>query len=289
MTKSLSSNIVKWNYINFEKEEKHVIDSDARVDLLAEILSVPKKTAKAVATAASGKDGLNFSEGGFREGIFAENVRIEAEPVEAVDEELEEQKMELLKEAEAVLTNARQEAEQILEAARAEAESIKDSAYNFGKNDGYKDGLAAGQKELITLEMQLKDQAREWEDEFNQKLLEAEPQFVDIMISLIEKITGVIIENKREVILHLVHNAMQQIGRSARYIIHCSSEDYTLLEGEKERLCNAIGLSAEIEILEEPEYVKNQCIIETDSTIIDCSLDIQLKNLIENLKLLSIS
>ncbi len=282
MTKSLSSNIVKWNYINFEKEEKHVINSDSRLELLG--------IAKELSKAASDKESLKISEGGFREGIFAENVRIvEEEPLEIVDEELEEQKMELLKEAEAVLASAREEAEQILEAARAEAESIKDSAYSFGKNDGYKDGLAAGQKELITLEMQLKEQAKEWEEEYNQKLLEAEPRFVDIMISLIEKITGVVVENKREVILHLVHNAMQQIGRSERYVIHCSLDDYSLLEGEKERICNAVGLSAGIEILEEPEYVKNQCIIEADSTIIDCSLDIQLKNLIENLKLLNIS
>lgn len=281
MTKSLSSNIVKWNYINFEKEEKHVINSDSRLELLG--------IAKSLVQTASDTESSKVSEEGFREGIFAENVRLMEEPIEAVDEELEEQKMELLKEAEAVLANAREEAEQILSAARAEAESIKDSAYNFGKNDGYKDGLQAGQKELISLEMQLKEQAKEWEEEFNQKLLEAEPQFVDIMISLIEKITGVMVENKREVILHLVHNAMQQIGRSERYVIHCSSEDYALLEGEKERLCNAIGLSAGIEILEEAEYVKNQCIIEADSAIIDCSLDIQLKNLIENLKLLNIS
>lgn len=119
--------------------------------------------------------------------------------------------------------------------------------------------------------------------------MEAEPQFVDIMINLIEKITGVVVDNKRDVILHLVHNAMHQIGRSDKYIIHCSSEDYALLEGEKERLCNAVGLSGGIEILEEVQFVKNQCIIEADSTIIDCSLDIQLKNLIENLKILNIS
>ncbi len=285
MTKSLSSNIVKWNYINFEKEEKHVIDSDSRVELLAEILSVPTGTAKAVAKAASGREALDYEEEGFREGLFATDITEEV----VVDEEMEEQKAELLAQAEEILASAREEAEAILEAARTEAESIKNSAYNFGKNDGYKDGLAAGQKELITLEMNLKEQAKEWEEEYNRKLSEAEPQFVDIMIGLIEKITGVMVENKREVILHLVHNAMQQIGRSDKFIIHCSSEDYSLLEGEKERLCNAAGLSGGIEILEEMEFVKNQCIIEADSTIIDCSLDIQLKNLVENLKLLNIS
>lgn len=286
MTKSLSSNIVKWNYINFEKEDKCVIDSDSRVDLLADILAVSKGTAEAVVEAASTRELLDYGEDGFAEGIFAPDA---LEHVQILDEAAEEKRMELLQEAEDILANAKAEAESILEAARSEAESIKDSAYNFGKDDGYKAGMAAGQKELIALEMQLKEQARGWEEEYNQKLLEAEPKFADIMINLIEKITGVMVENKKEVILHLVHNGIRQVGRSDRYTIQCSSEDYSLLEGEKERLCNAVGLSDGIEIVENPDFVKNQCIIEADSTIIDCSLDIQLKNLIENLKLLNIS
>ena len=212
MTSSLSSNIVKWNYINFEKEEKHIINSDSRMELLAEILSVPAGTAKAVAKAAAGKGALQYAEG-FREGLFAEDVTEEVQ----VDEELEEKRKELLKEAEEVLSKARAEAEEILESTRVEAEGIKNSAYNFGKNDGYKDGLAAGQKEIVALEMNLKEQAREWEEEYNQKLSEAEPRFVEIMISLIEKITGVVVENKKEVILHLVHNAIQQISKSDKF------------------------------------------------------------------------
>lgn len=288
MTKSLSSNIVKWNYINFEKEEKYVIDSDTRVDLLAEILAVSKGTAEAVVGAASTRNLLEAGEGEFSEGIFA--TALESAAAETVvDEELEEQRMALLQEAEEVLAKAREEAAGILEAAKVEAESIKDSAYNFGKSDGYKAGMEAGQKEIASLEMELKEKARGWEEEYNQKLAEAEPKFVDIMISLIEKITGVMVENKKEVILHLVHNGIQQVGRSGKYTIQCSAEDYPLLEGEKERICNAVGLSDGIDIVENPEFVKNQCVIEADSTIIDCSLDIQLRNLIENLKLLNIS
>ena len=283
MTISLSSNIVKWNYINFEKEEKHIINSDSRVELLAEILSVPTNTAKAVVKVAEGKGNLNYGEG-FKAGLFAEDVTEEVQ----VDEALEEQKRELLKEAEEVLAKARMEAEEILASARMEAEEIKESAYALGKNDGYNDGLAAGQAELTALEANLKEQAREWEEEYNQKISEAEPKFVAIMLSLIEKITGVVVENKKDIILHLVHNAMRQIRKSEKYVIHCSSEDYSLLESEKERLCSAVGTTGEVEILEESWFVKNQCIIEADSSIIDCSLDVQMKNLIENLKLLSI-
>ena len=51
--KSLSSNIVKWNYINFEKEDKVVINSDKRIDLLTEVPSLQKSTEQAVIGAVS--------------------------------------------------------------------------------------------------------------------------------------------------------------------------------------------------------------------------------------------
>lgn len=286
MTKSLSSNIVKWNYTNFQKQDKLVIDSDSRVDLLAEILTVPKGTAEAVIEAAAAREALPDGEVTGTEESFA---ALSAKTLSAGSEELEEKRLLFLQEAEELVANARLEAESILETAKQEAEEIKTSAYNVGRDDGYKAGMDAGEKELAVLEQKLREQDEGREEEYNKKLREAEPRFVDIMISLIEKITGVVVENKREVILHLVHNGIKQTGRSDKYRLQCSSEDYPLLEGEKERLGNMLGLSGGIEIIENPDFIKNQCVIEADSTIIDCSLDVQLKNLIENLKLLNIS
>ncbi len=283
MTKSLSSNIVKWNYINFEKEDKCVIDSDSRVDLLAEILSVSKGTAEAVIGAAS-RDGFSPLE------LAAASEEVTGGfPANVYEEELELSRQEFLKEAEETLEQAREEAVHILEAAKAEAEGIKTSAYNVGKSDGFKVGMNDSQKKIITMEMEYKEKVRLLEQEYNEKLEEAEPKFVDIMVNLIEKITGIMVENKKEVILHLVHNGIRNVGKSEKYMIQCSSEDYPLLEGEKERLCMAAGLSEGIDIVENTDFVKNQCVIEADSKIIDCSLDIQLRNLIENLKILNIS
>ncbi len=288
MTKLLSSNIVKWNYINFEKEDKVVINSDKRVDLLAEVLSVSKGTAEAVIGTAS-KDGfstLNF------QAVSSEELSESLLPSfqdTVQDEQLEASRQELLKEAEETLEQAREEAQEILENARKEAEGIKSSAYEVGKDDGFRSGMKDSQTKIIAMEMEYKEKVRLLEQEYNDKLEEAEPQFVDIMINLIEKITGIMVENKKEVILHLVHNGIRHIGKSKKYTIQCSTEDYPLLEGEKERLCMAVGIPDGIDIVENLEFTKNQCIIEADAKIIDCSLDIQLRNLIETLKILNIS
>ena len=294
MTKSLSSNIVKWNYINFEKEDKFVINSDKRIDLLAEVLSLPKSTAQAVVGAVSREETASFQ--GFT-GLSLETVNQEELANSLVPslqttmqaEELEALRQELLKEAEETLESAKEEARNILENAKKEAEEIKQLSYEVGKEDGFQTGMKDSQTKVIAMEMEYNEKVALLEQEYNQKLEEAEPQFVNIMINLIEKITGIMVENKKEVILHLVHNGIRHIGKSKKYIIQCSTEDYSLLEGEKERLCMTVGLSDGIEIVENLDFTKNQCIIEADAKIIDCSLDIQLRNLIETLKILNIS
>lgn len=274
----MSSNIVKWNYIHFDNEEKRVIDSDEKKELLTKILAVPK----GAIDSAFGRQ--EQSEGKMMEPI---------EPAEDLgDSEMNEtllEEVELLKEeAKEILENAKKEAEQLVVAAQEEAASIKEAAYQVGKETGYADGMKQSEHQLIKERAKLEEERQADREEYGRLLEEAEPKFVDVMIGLIEKITGVLIESKKEVILHLVHNGIQQIGRSEKYSIYCSSEDYMMLEEGKGRLCSAIGRADGIEILEDSSFKKNQCIIETDNKILDCSLDIQLKNLIETLKLLNI-
>lgn len=270
----MSSNIVKWNYIQFDNQEKRVIDSDDRKEILSEILNIPQDKI----------DGLLKQN--------QQSTKQVDEPIEDTniihhDQLLEEEK-NILEEAEKVLLEAKQEVEEMIEAANEEAASIKESAYEAGKANGYEAGIKQSQVELLEQKQKLEEEKKAYFAEYEKLLKEAEPKFVEILISLIEKITGVLLENKKEVILHLVHNGIHQVGRSEKYIIRCSTEDYMMLEEEKGRLCNAVGRTDGVEIMEDSSFQKNQCIIETDTKILDCSLDIQLKELIESLKLLSI-
>lgn len=270
----MSSNIVKWNYIQFDTQEKRVIDSDDRKEILSEILNIPQDKINVL---------LNQSQQPDNEIM---------EPVEDSNiihhEQLLEEEKNILEEAENVLLEARQEVEEMIEAAKKEVASIKESAYQTGKTSGYEDGMKQSQVELIEQKQKIEEERKTYYEEYKQLLKEVEPKFVDILINLIEKITGVLLENKKEVILHLVHNGILQVGRSEKYIIHCCPEDYMMLEEEKGRLCTAVGRTDGVEIVEDSSFKKNQCIIETDTKILDCSLDIQLKELIEALKLLSI-
>ena len=56
---------------------------------------------------------------------------------------------------------------------------------------------------------------------------------------------------------------------------------------KRDELQQQVGSDKELDIIEDASLVHNQCIIDLDSKIIDCSLDAQLDNLKEQLRMLA--
>jgi flagellar assembly protein FliH len=117
--------------------------------------------------------------------------------------------------------------------------------------------------------------------------LSLEPQMAKIIASLVEKITGIVVEDKKEVILYLITNAIQNYDKSDNYTIKVSKDDFENVSENREMLLSAIGKEVPVTITEDAGLTKNQCLIETDQHVINCSLDIQLNNLITDLKLIA--
>ena len=81
---------------------------------------------------------------------------------------------------------------------------------------------------------------------------------------------------------------MCEIEGSQDYIIHVSPEDYPFVSMSKNKLSEVLGnKSATVEIIEDMTLKKNECMVETDGGIYDCSLDSQLEALRKELLLLS--
>lgn len=269
----LSSNLIKSNYIYFDHQEKRVIDSNDRSESFVSFSTAHTDIAEEVLKET----------GVFISGLNAINVKVE----QILQEQNSETTEDVQDNAEDILNQARAEAEEILNNAREQAELIKMQAYEEGKEQGYSDGVIEYEQKTTQMEMELNEKILQNERDYEQHLMNLEPEFVDIMIALIEKITGIVIEDKKDIILHLVDRAMKQDTKSNQYMIRASKEDYEFLEDNKDKLYHSAGDEAQILIEEDKSLAKNQCILETDTKIIDCSLDIQLKNLCEDLKLLS--
>jgi flagellar assembly protein FliH len=71
------------------------------------------------------------------------------------------------------------------------------------------------------------------------------------------------------------------------YTLKVSKEDFEYISMHKNLLLGAIGRDVPLYIVEDINLMKNQCLIETELKVINCSLDVQLNNLIMDLRLIA--
>lgn len=268
------SNLIKYNSFVIKEQEKLVIDSNRMVDEILEqqrLMSMTKEPAKVA------------DEDGFVCGLDAATVEQLVRDDNNAEENTEFVSIDL--------TEIHKQEEEILSQAREEAENIREQA----KAQGYEEGLNQAHLEADKL---LSQKVKEMEDKYNTRLneLEAEyqrmksemePQLVDTLLELFTKVTGAIAENKREMILALVNGVLRNTELCSEYVIRVSDTDYNYLATNKHLIQNELAKDVKIDICVDSEFKRNQCVIETDIGVFDCSLDIQLENLIKDIRLLS--
>ncbi|MDF2589739.1 MAG: hypothetical protein K0S41_3580 [Anaerocolumna sp.] len=214
----------------------------------------------------------------FTEGIMAQVV-------ETVSHE--EQQLFLKEQSENIIAEARAQANDIINNAEQEArlrcEQLFEEAKQRGYNEGYQNGIA----EIEAAKKKLVIEAKEQENRYHEQIKELEPQFANIVAALVENLVGVVVEDKKDVILYLIHNAITNADSSKVFNIRVSKEDFELVYTKKVELENLVNEGVNIDITLDRDLTKNQCFIETDTSVVDCSLDVQLNNLVQDIKLLS--
>ena len=186
-----------------------------------------------------------------------------------------------------IMEEAQAKAEQIVNDAKEEAEHIREQALTEGKEEGRTIGLSQGQEELEELKIKLNNERTQLEDQYNNMISKFETDFVEIFINVFERISGIMIDEKKDVILHLINQQIGEVEKSNHYVIRVSKEDFELVNSRKQTLHDYIGNDATIEVIETDTLSRNKCLIETDNSVIDCSIDTQIKNLINDLRMLS--
>jgi flagellar assembly protein FliH len=216
------------------------------------------------------------AEDGFQAGIFAREVEITEEEPKEPEVNVQE-----------LLENAKEEARQIIEEAKSEAEHLKQQAYQEGSKQGYEDGYQQSLADLEEEKAKLEAQKIKLIQEYREQLNEMEPMLVDAITTVVQNVFKVKFEDNRNMIVHLVKLALGQIENSKQFMIKVSKTDYPFVLKYKEVLEKTVAQAADIVIMEDMTLSKNQCLIENDGGVFDCSLDVQLDNLTKTLKLLS--
>ncbi|BCJ95248.1 hypothetical protein acsn021_28170 [Anaerocolumna cellulosilytica] len=273
------SNIIKSRYVYVDGGEKKVIDSNERSEEFRLIDFLNRKRESVDHSETEGQHPPDLD--GFTQGIAATIVDIAVEQEEIPQKTPEE----ILREAQ---EQATEEAERIIKEAEEAAAATSEKMYEEAKSRGYAEGLKKGMEEADEMKRDLQEAKIRQEEEFSEQLLLLEPQLADILTMLLEKMTGVLAKEYKQIVYHLIHNAMYHADNSKNFIIKISKEDYESVHSRIAELLTLVSPETVIEVVIDKELTKNQCMIETDTSIIDCSLDTQLNNLMRDIKLLSI-
>lgn len=267
------SNLIKYPFVQLQGKEKVMINSENREDGFSSLTKQAEKVEE------NEKIALEFEtdEPGFSE-----------EPdTRRVEEVLEEERAKAGEQAEKILDNARMQAEMLLESSKSEAELIEKKA----REDGYREGYAAGEIEARQkydeLQEELNITIQRHEEEYRQMVNKIEPKYGELLISLLQKITGVLLEEHEDIILHLIKNSIYNLEKSHHYTIRMSTEDAPIVDIHRSQIREILGEECTVEFLEEKNLKHNECIIETDSQMVDCGFKTQLDSLIEAIKMLA--
>ena len=169
---------------------------------------------------------------------------------------------------------------------QAELDTLRMQARKEGQKAGYDQGFAQGHAEAMAILEEEKARLKEMEKEYDLNIQAVEPLFVDKLTSIYQHIFQVDLSEHRDIILHLIDTTIHSIETGKNFIIRVSKEDIGFVTMQKSKLLGGLN-EVTAEIVEDATLQKNECLIETEGGIFDCSLDVELEALSKKLKLLS--
>ena len=200
-------------------------------------------------------------------------------------------------EKEKLLENARLEADKIINDAKAEADRLMDEAkqraqilYADNKSKGYADGLDEQQNEFeqkkADLEKELAKKKASLEDEYNKYSDELEADLVEAIIKVFDKVFHIQFGKSKEILLHLVKNTISKVEVGREFRIHVAHTNYKFMLSHLDEIKERIGNDIDIEVVNDANLEASDCQIETSFGVFDCGIDMELNNLVNDIKAL---
>lgn len=284
------SNLFKAGFVSYDQSEARIIDSNELANQKIEAFQ-EMELKRQRAQMAADEPGYEGAEGDdFVPGIDMEQLSqltedqsmLESVPdpqfdMEAMQAEIDLKLQQAQEQADMIINNAHQQAQEIMASAQQQG-------HQEGYDAGYQEGVAAAQ----ALQADFEQQKEDLEKQYQQIVDELEPEMVDVLTQIYEHVFNIELREDKGIILHLLKSALSRIEPGNDLIVHISSDDYDDVMEQKDELDACItSPNTTMEIIEDPLLKENECMIESDSGVFDCSLGVELSEITRKLKLLS--
>ena len=159
-----------------------------------------------------------------------------------------------------VISKAKEDAAAFMEETKQKAAALEEEA----KNRGYQEGLQTFNEHILFFESRLK----EMETNFQSAVL-------PLALKAAKKIVGEQFALKPDTIVDIVINTLKSVSQSTQIKIIINPEDHKYLEEKKEEIRSRIDHLDTLLIEERASIEPGGCIIETESGIINATLENQ--------------
>lgn len=277
------SDFYRNNYVIRGEQVRRVINTN---DIIAEKMQAiveQQKQAQREELMRKRQEAIDAGETEFTEGLFAKELELEPEPEPQIDYVAQAKEQ-----AEQIISEANAEAVMIHDKASKDADTLREMARQEGYQAGYASASQQANEELRAGREALAGQEQELQTQYEAAMAELEPKLLDTILTVFDEVFRMQFAGKRDMLLHLVKNAMRGIRETRQYKIRVSEAEVSFLREHKEEMQEKVGEDVQIEIVMDPELSESQCIIDADSGVYDCSLDVELDNLIRDLRSLGV-
>ena len=278
----MSSNLLKSYHVSRDMEGARVINSNEiveqkleRIRMVLPQVNLDEFQAVDIVEGSNLLDPLDALTTEFEEGGLTDNV-IKAQPVYEgpTPEEL--------------IAGAQEEIEAMRAQAMAELAAEQQRVLDSARAEGYEAGRMQGLQECEALKADIEKERMHLQALYEQQVDALEPQFVNALTGIYEKIFEVGLDNQKEIVVTLLRNTMKKLDGCKNFLIHVSTADYSYVKEHKaDLLSESTPEGTVIDIVEDSMMRENECTIETVSGIYDCGLGVQLEELRKRLALLS--
>lgn len=197
---------------------------------------------------------------------------------------LEEYMAAARSEADRLLAEARGQAEQLLAEARTESGQIRETAKAEGRDAGYAQGMEEANRQLEEERRQLRQREADMREELRQQQEQMEPRLVEVITELVEQVFHVQFHDKEEILLYLVRSTLESIDGGKNFIIRTCMERAAYLEEHRQEIADCLGRGVTLDIIGEHSMGEGDCIIETENGLFECGPDVQMENLVKDIK-----
>ena len=291
----MSKNLVKSSFLSRDEDNSRVISTNELIEQKLERIRMVLDNPQAV-SAPSGE---------YEEGLFAlplEELVAENEDGEEVFDEdgvvsnvIKVKKEPVMEKPvytgpspEELIEQAKAEIETMKNLASQEIETQRQQVLQDAQRTGFEEGFSQAQKQNEEVLAKLEAERKRLEDEYEQRVAQLEPAFVQALTGIYEKIFEIELSSYKELVVAMLRNTMKKIEGGKNFLVHVSKEDYPYVRDHREELfSDAIREGTMVDVIEDATLRENECTIETDNGIFDCGLGTQMEGLRKRLILLS--